>query len=193
MPPRARGDVKTELFGARQVSRDSEAEGRFGGEGHPRPIAGRGLLRIVILRMLREKGELTGYDIIKEIEKKTGHWRPSPGTVYPLLRDLESRGVVARRDEGRRKVYYLTPSGRELAERLEEARVSLRRDYERFVEAASALLEPEMPEDVVEALREVKAAIVEAEVHLSESKVRERVVEALRRAARDIRQALDGP
>ncbi|RLG40709.1 MAG: hypothetical protein DRO01_03740 [Thermoproteota archaeon] len=160
-------------------------------EGRRRPIAGMGLLRIVILRMLMEKGELTGYDIIKEIERKTGYWRPSPGTVYPLLRDLESRGIVARREEGRRKVYYLTPGGRELASKLEEARVSLRRDYERFVEAASVLLEPEIPEDVMEALREVKAAIAEAEVHLSNPGVREKVVEALRRAARDIRHALD--
>ena len=94
------------------MSRDGGDRSGPEDEGRWRPIAGMGLLRIVILRMLMEKGELTGYDVIKEIERKTGCWRPSPGTVYPLLRDLESRGVVARREEGRRKVYYLTP-GRE--------------------------------------------------------------------------------
>ncbi len=144
---------------------------------------------MAIIRMLREKGELTGYDMIREIERRTGHWRPSPGTIYPLLRDLESRGVVARREEGRRKVYYLTPKGGELAERLEEAKSLLRRDYERFVDAARALLEPSIPGEIVDALREVRAALFEVEVRLSDPQVRERVVEVLRTAAREIREA----
>jgi len=35
-----------------------------------------------------------------------GWWRPSPGSVYPLLERMEGEGTVRRREDGR---YELTP------------------------------------------------------------------------------------
>ena len=35
-----------------------------------------------------------------------GRWRPSPGSVYPLLEDLSTEKLVKKRDDGR---YELTP------------------------------------------------------------------------------------
>jgi DNA-binding PadR family transcriptional regulator len=39
-----------------------------------------------------------------------GWWRPSPGSVYPLLEELVQEGVTRRREDGR---YELTSPARE--------------------------------------------------------------------------------
>jgi DNA-binding PadR family transcriptional regulator len=53
-----------------------------------------------------------GYEIIQEIaERSGGGWRPSPGSVYPTLSQLEDEGLVrVEKVEGRR-VVHLTGSG----------------------------------------------------------------------------------
>ena len=44
----------------------------------------RGLLRFLVLKMLSEK-PMSGTEIIEEIQTQTGSWKPSPGSIYPLL------------------------------------------------------------------------------------------------------------
>jgi DNA-binding PadR family transcriptional regulator len=53
-----------------------------------------------------------GYEIIQEIaERSGGAWRPSPGSVYPTLSQLEDEGLVrVEKVEGRR-VVHLTEAG----------------------------------------------------------------------------------
>ncbi|MEM2013389.1 MAG: PadR family transcriptional regulator, partial [Metallosphaera sp.] len=54
----------------------------------------RGLANL-ILTLLDSKGEMTGAQIMREIEKVTqGIWRPSPGAVYPALDKMESEGLI---------------------------------------------------------------------------------------------------
>ena len=148
-------------------------------------ITGRSILRVAILRLLKEKGELTGYDIIKEIELRTGYWRPSPGTIYPILKDLEARAIVTKRREGRRKIYSLTPKGAQLASQLSEIADSIRRSMSRFLEAAGALLTEETPSEFKEALRELKVALVEVDV--TDPEVARQVERILKEAAERIR------
>jgi DNA-binding PadR family transcriptional regulator len=48
-----------------------------------------------------------GVEIMDGIEAMTrGWWRPSPGSVYPLLEMMEGEGTVRKRNDGR---YELTP------------------------------------------------------------------------------------
>jgi DNA-binding PadR family transcriptional regulator len=50
-----------------------------------------------------------GAEIMDQIEiASQGWWRPSPGSVYPLLDGLEREGSIKRRDEGK---YELTDKG----------------------------------------------------------------------------------
>lgn len=50
-----------------------------------------------------------GVEIMDEIEGATrGWWRPSPGSVYPVLEQLASEGLVKKREDGR---YELTRKG----------------------------------------------------------------------------------
>lgn len=55
-------------------------------------------------------GPKSGAEIMDEIEKMShGWWRPSPGSVYPLLEEMARDGVLKRKDDGR---YELSPSAR---------------------------------------------------------------------------------
>jgi DNA-binding PadR family transcriptional regulator len=48
-------------------------------------------------------------------EQAGGRWRPSPGSVYPLMQLLEDESLVQSTEYEGRKVYELTPAGREQA------------------------------------------------------------------------------
>ena len=53
-----------------------------------------------------------GYEIIQEIAERTGGaWRPSPGSVYPTLSQLEDEGLVRVEQAEGRRVVHLTEAG----------------------------------------------------------------------------------
>jgi DNA-binding PadR family transcriptional regulator len=69
-------------------------------------------VRAAILLLLTE-GPLNGYQLMQEIEKRSdGLWRPSPGSVYPALAQLEDEGLVRTDETGDRRTYLLTDAGR---------------------------------------------------------------------------------
>jgi DNA-binding PadR family transcriptional regulator len=76
--------------------------------------AGRGDIRATILALLAEE-PMHGYQIIQELAERTGGvWRPSPGSVYPTLQQLEDEELVRpETGEGGRRVFALTDAGRE--------------------------------------------------------------------------------
>jgi len=79
--------------------------------------AGRGDIRAAILVLLAEE-PMHGYQIIQELTERTGGvWRPSPGSVYPTLQQLQDEELVreAPSDSGKR-VFELTEAGREQAD-----------------------------------------------------------------------------
>jgi len=95
--------------------------GGFPGFGPPRgPRARRGDVRAAILLLLAEEPR-NGYQLMQEIEQRSdGLWRPSPGSVYPALQQLEDEGLVAPTEEGP-KAFALTDAGRaHVEERREE-------------------------------------------------------------------------
>ncbi|MCS7136732.1 MAG: PadR family transcriptional regulator, partial [Aigarchaeota archaeon] len=54
----------------------------------------KGFLRLQVLELLNEK-PMSGSEIMSEVERRTnGCWRPSPGSVYPLLAWLQDNGYV---------------------------------------------------------------------------------------------------
>jgi DNA-binding PadR family transcriptional regulator len=85
----------------------------------------KGFLKMIVLKIISEK-PIHGYDIIQEIEAKTrGHWVPSPGSVYPVLEFLESRGYISMEESDRKKVYTITDEGRKTLDRVDERRKEL--------------------------------------------------------------------
>jgi hypothetical protein len=58
-------------------------------------------LRSWVLVILNESPK-TGSELMDEMERMSGGWwRPSPGSVYPLLEELTKEGVTVRKDDGR--------------------------------------------------------------------------------------------
>ena len=55
---------------------------------------------------------------MQEIERRSeGVWRPSPGSVYPALQQLEDEGLVRSDETGAGKRFHLTDAGREAADK----------------------------------------------------------------------------
>ncbi len=90
--------------------------GRRGGR------ARRGDVRTAALLLLAEEPR-NGYQIMQALEERSGGaWRPSPGSVYPALQQLEDEGLITTSEQGGRKLYELTDAGRAaVAERGEDA------------------------------------------------------------------------
>jgi DNA-binding PadR family transcriptional regulator len=95
-----------------------------GGRGRRRgPRVRRGDVRVAILDVLAtSEEELNGYQVIQQIaERSQDAWRPSPGSVYPTIAQLEDEGLVQTVREDGRKVLRLTDAGRAyVAARAEE-------------------------------------------------------------------------
>jgi len=68
-------------------------------------------LKLIVLKKLEDKS-LSGYDLIKEIYNSTGTWKPSFGSMYPLLKELYSNKLVTFKMVNRKKVYSITALGR---------------------------------------------------------------------------------
>lgn len=71
----------------------------------------RGDVRAAIIALLAE-GPQNGYQLMQEIEQRSdGAWRPSPGSIYPALQQLEDEGLIAPAEAGDGKVFKLTDAG----------------------------------------------------------------------------------
>ncbi len=95
--------------------------GGFGGPGGPggpwgRRKARRGDVRMAALLLLAEEPR-NGYGIMQELEQRSdGAWRPSPGSVYPALQQLEDEGLIRSEEQDGRRLYQLTDAGRAYVE-----------------------------------------------------------------------------
>lgn len=89
--------------------------GRGFGPGMRGPHRGRrtarGDIRAAVLALVAEQPR-HGYEIIQEIAQRSGGaWRPSPGSVYPTLSQLEDEGLVRVEQADGRRVVHLTDAG----------------------------------------------------------------------------------
>jgi Transcriptional regulator PadR-like family len=114
--------------------RHADAPGHDGQGGHPlghghgrhrgdhaerprglRPQARRGALRAAVLSLLAEQ-PMHGYQVMQELESRSGgRWRPSAGSVYPTLQQLEDEQLVSFDEIDGRRTFQLTDAGRRAA------------------------------------------------------------------------------
>lgn len=85
----------------------------FGGPGFGRRRRRRrGDVRAALLVLLAEEPR-NGYGLMQEVERRSdGAWRPSPGSVYPALAQLEDEGLVRAEEVDGAKRFVLTDDGR---------------------------------------------------------------------------------
>jgi DNA-binding PadR family transcriptional regulator len=156
-------------------------------------------LQLLILRLLEEKPS-HGYEIIKALDERSkGFYVPSPGMVYPALTYLEEIGHATVELDGTRKLYHITPSGKEhldnnrgtadtlfaqfgrVGERMDRVRRAMRAD-----EAGEESPDTERrgSKELLRARRDLKAAL--ADKWDSPREEQQRVAEILKRAAAEI-------
>ncbi|WP_240931282.1 PadR family transcriptional regulator [Acidianus sulfidivorans] len=68
---------------------------------------------MLILEAL-DKKPMHAYEIIKSIETKfNGIYKPSPGSIYPVLKQLISSDLVTVEEKENKKIYSITDKGKE--------------------------------------------------------------------------------
>lgn len=91
----------------------------------------KGFLKYSVLTLLDEKPR-SGSEIMNEIEDKTeGRWKPSPGSIYPLLAWLQEKGYtkeVANQEPGIKR-YMLTEAGKAFLEEHLKKRTEIRKRF----------------------------------------------------------------
>ncbi len=97
-------------------------------------VAPKGLLRYYVLELLSEESR-SGSELMDLIEERSGGlWRPSPGSIYPLLEWLRDRGYVKEAQTGDINVrrYSLTEKGRKFLEEQREIKAFMMRTWRLF-------------------------------------------------------------
>ena len=143
-----------------------------------------GDLKYVILKLLEEKPR-HGYEIIKELEERSGgSYSPSPGVVYPTLTLLEELGYAqATPEEGGKKIFQITDEGKKY---LTEHRSTVDEIFDRISEIGGSFLSGAIVE-VSKAFKEVaRATYTAAPRHSSDAERIRQIREVLERAAREI-------
>ena len=104
-------------FGPRGPRGPQGPEEEFGHEGGRRGgRRGRVNVRAAVLALLAEEPR-HGYAIMTELaERSGGLWRPSPGSVYPVLQQLQDEGLVTSTESEGKKVFALTDAGQTLVQ-----------------------------------------------------------------------------
>lgn len=89
-----------------------------GGRGRKR----RGDVRAALLLLLVDEPR-NGYQMMQAIEELSGgRWRPSPGSIYPTLAQLEDEGLIKGTERDGTKLFEITEAGQaHLAERHDQA------------------------------------------------------------------------
>ncbi len=78
------------------------------------------ITRFYILLLLKSKNVVTGYQILKSLEKDLGT-TASPTSIYDFIKDLKSNGYIEdleKSDSERSKGFRLTTSGKEFVSRI---------------------------------------------------------------------------
>ena len=126
-------------FGGRMRMRHGRKQGH-GPRGRRRRPLNHGDLRVLILDLLTSEPR-HGYDLIREIESRTGGaYVPSPGVIYPALEALLDLGLVKVELDGQRRMFQLTKAGQTEHEANTET-------LQAIAERLAALQESERPED----------------------------------------------
>ncbi len=74
-----------------------------------------------IVKLKELSDDVSGYDVIKYLQLKY-HFLPSSGTVYSCLYNLERKGMLKGRQNGRKRLYALTQYGAETAQSIIEGK-----------------------------------------------------------------------
>jgi DNA-binding PadR family transcriptional regulator len=140
----------------------------------------------VVLALLEEQSR-HGYDLIRELEDRTGGaYRPSPGVIYPTLSLLEDEGFARpTAAEGGRKLYEITEDGRAA---LEKERPMVQAIFARMADAQGHAEASRSGPRIRRAMENLASAL---RIRMSSGDVNEAQVEAITRAIDEAAAAIE--
>lgn len=156
----------------------------------------KGFIRYHVLRLLNEK-PMSGSEIIQHIEEKSGgRWRPSPGSIYPLLAWLQENKYIEEvsAQEPGLKRYALTDEGKKFLQEHEKRRSKMEEHFKSFGPGFFEppwLMMPEHIKPVVKADRELHMAMWKLRRTVASedaTETAEKVAEILNEATRKIEE-----
>lgn len=141
-----------------------------------------GALRLLVLGLIAEAPR-HGYDIIRDLQDRfQGAYRPSPGSIYPILQTLAEAGFVTSEAHGRQRLFAVTDEGRAY---LAEQRVEFDAINAQVAEAARPIGESA----IGEAIQELRGALFDKlRKGALNSAQAAKLREALQRAKREIEE-----
>jgi DNA-binding PadR family transcriptional regulator len=148
----------------------------------------RGILFYIVLSALHYR-PMSGSELMEEIEEVTG-WRPSPGSIYPLLAKLRKDDSIEQveSDEPGLKCFTLTEKGREELERHRKQGDIFRERYYSIRKIYLKLFK-EMDEGLYKASLSLFDLIEEVDVILKEKReTSEKVQSILNKATEEIEE-----
>jgi len=104
----------------------------------------RGILSIYILHSLKKKPK-SGYELLAEIKEKTeGTWIPSKGTIYPLLKHLETEGLIKIKSVEKRSknIFEITTEGKKSLISIKKHGKQMEKTFVQFRNLMSEIISP---------------------------------------------------
>src|SRR3972149_12105531 len=144
----------------------------------------KGFIRYHVLEALSEKS-MSGSELMDEIEKHTGgFWKPSPGSIYPLLSWLQDNGYIKELPlENGLKRYELTESGKALLEEQKKIRKKFREEVgftpAPFFDSLLMRIPPEKMVEIRDSMRRLAIAFFHVGSTLQENFSEQALNEAL--------------
>lgn len=144
----------------------------------------KGFIRYHVLEALNEK-PMSGSEIMEQIQKQTdSFWKPSPGSIYPLLAWLQDNGYIKELpSENGLKRYELTQSGKELFAEQEKIRNKVREQMGfmpgQFFDNFMTKIPPEKLRQIRDSMRQLAKSMFQVGKTLRENYSEEALNEAL--------------
>ena len=145
----------------------------------------KGFIRYHVLEALNEKA-MSGSEIMEDIEKHTGgFWKPSPGSIYPLLSWLQDGGYIKELPtENGLKRYELTARGKSLLEEQKKIRKKFREEAGflpgPFFDSFLMKIPPEKTEEIRKTMIRLAIAMFQLSARIQEKYSEEALNESLK-------------
>jgi len=146
----------------------------------------KGILTIYLLYSLQKKPK-SGYEIISEIKKKTeGTWVPSKGTIYPLLKQLEKRGLIkVKTTEKRSKnIFKITPKGKKMILNTKKQGENMMKKFMKFRNLIIDMIKEDS--ELLSTMLQIQNS-----VFISYKKKKNEVIKILKRCASDLQKEVN--
>ena len=145
----------------------------------------KGFIRYHVLEALNEK-PMSGSELMEEIEKHSGgFWKPSPGSIYPLLAWLQDNSYIKELPtENGLKRYELTQSGKSLLEEQNKIRKKFREEAGfmpgQFFDSFLMKIPPEKTGEIRDSMKRLAMAMFQMGNALRDNYSEEALNDALR-------------